>query len=65
MKLVAKLVRKQKRTGNGVYYIYTYQLSDGLTVNTLREYKIGDRVEVWFDNGWNVPKIRLYKEKRK
>ena len=51
MKLVAKLVRKQKRTGNGVYYIYTYQLSDGLTVNTLREYKIGDRVEVWFDNG--------------
>lgn len=56
---------EQKKSYNGVkYHLYHYRLDDGSEVTSLEKFNVGDRVEHWFDHGWGIPKIRLYKEKR-
>lgn len=51
------------------YVLYTYEVgsTEDYTIDLiddLKEYKVGDRVEVWFDGKYNKPKMRPYKEKR-
>lgn len=70
MKIVKKLKWIQERLGkDGAYYLHTYKVEDDLgnieEIDTLQEFKPGDRVETWFDGKYNKPKMRLYKEVRK
>lgn len=58
---------RQKADGTE-YILYSYEVVDDLgnkeVIDSLQEFKKGERVETWFSEQYNKPKMRLYKEKR-
>ena len=50
------------------YVLYSYEVVDDLgnkeVIDSLQEFKKGERVETWFDQQYNKPKMRLYKQSR-
>lgn len=70
MRIIKRLKMTQhKFTGTKEYDLYVYEVEDDLgnleDIDSLQKFKVGDRVEVWFDTQYNKPKMRIYKEKRK
>lgn len=67
MKIINRRVFYQTRQSpKGEYVLYTYEVIDELgnkeNIDSLTEYEKGDRVETWFDQQYNKPKMRPYKE---
>jgi hypothetical protein len=58
---------RQKADGTE-YKLYSYEVIDELgnkeVIDSLQEFKKGERVETWFDQQYNKPKMRLYKQSR-
>lgn len=63
MRHISQLKRKLNKLSakQEPYTLYTYILDDGSEVDSLQEYPIGQRVEVWYDEEWNKSKLRPYK----
>ncbi len=61
---VKKQLRGESKTSykGKAYIVYHYRLDDGSEVTSLQKFREGDRVEVWFDDAWGIPKMRLYDE---
>lgn len=61
-------MRQNKFTGTKEYTLYTFLVEDELgnieEVDSLRNYDIGTRVEIWFDDKYNKTKMRPYQQKR-
>lgn len=56
MALQWKISKKSK--DNKDYDLYCYLLDDGSEVETLREYKQGQKVVVWYDDVWHKAKMK-------
>jgi len=56
-----------RQSTKGEYILYTYEVIDDLgnkeNIDTLQEFEKGDRVETWFDEQYNKPKMRKYIDK--
>jgi hypothetical protein len=70
LKIINRRVFYQTRqSAKGEYVLYTYEVLDAQgnkeNIDSLIEYERGDRVETWFDEQYNKPKMRLYKKRRK
>lgn len=50
-------ITKESKEGKP-YDLYCYLLDDGSEVETVREYKQGQNVVVWFDEVWNKAKMK-------
>ena len=65
MKTVKRRRMKQERDKATVYtYIVEDDEGNEEDITSLQTFKDGDRVETWFDDEWNRPKMRAYKETR-
>ena len=66
MRKIKELVRKHKKTSSAdkEYILYTYRLDDGSEVDTLQEFEVGERVEVWLDEKWDKAKLKKKGKKR-
>lgn len=66
MKHVKSLAKSTKKSN---YIVYTYVVTDELgnkeSIDSLQQFKDGDRVETWYDATYNKPKMRLYERVRK
>lgn len=60
MKTVIKILSKVKRESaeGKEYTLTTVLLNDGMEVDTVQEIKVGDQVQVWFDDKWNKAKLK-------
>jgi hypothetical protein len=68
LKIINRRVFYQTRqSAKGEYILYTYEVIDDLgnkeNIDTLQEFEKGDRVETWFDEQYNKPKMRKYIDK--
>lgn len=61
---VKKQIRGERKTSfkGKTYIVFHYLLDDGSEVTSLQKFNAGDRVEVWFDDAWGIPKMKLYDE---
>jgi hypothetical protein len=67
MRYIKKIIRKKTITSQDGKEItlFFYDIGDGDVAKTPQKFKVGDRVEAWFNERWDEIRIKPYEEKKR